>query len=241
VDLLSEEEQWEALKRWLRTNGPFIAVMVVVLLAGWFGWRWWQARGDEQAAVASVTYDKILKTFDENKVDDALAQIEALRTAHAKSAYVAAADLAAAKVFVTRNELDKAVLRLERVANQSVDEKLRPIARLRLARVLSAQAQYDKALTTLGTADMGEHQLAFLEARGDVHFAKGDRAAALREYEAARKLVPTGEQANADAGELLDLKINDLRGVPLVVPPTVEVPAALAAPTAAPAAAAGKP
>ena len=62
---------------------------------------------------------------------------------------------------MARNELDKAVERLERVANNAVDEQLRPIARLRLARVQAAQGKHDVALATLGTADMGEHQAAY--------------------------------------------------------------------------------
>jgi predicted negative regulator of RcsB-dependent stress response len=218
VDLLSEEEQWEALKRWARTNGPTILALVAVGLIGLFGWKWWQARSDQDALAANAAYEKILLTFDANKIDDAVAQIDSLRNAHPKSAYVAAADLAAAKVFVARNELDKAVQRLERVANSAPDALVRPIARLRLARVQSAQGQYDKALATLGTADMGSHQSAFAEARGDILLAKGDKAAALKEYEAARKLVPAGNATVAGVGELLDLKIGDLRALAATAP-----------------------
>jgi predicted negative regulator of RcsB-dependent stress response len=158
-----------------------------------------------------VQYEEVLKTFDSGKLDDALKQIETLRKAHPKSAYTSAADLAAAKVFVLQNNLDKAVERLERVMNEAPDLELRPIARLRLARVLSAQGQYDKALAVLGAVDSGSFKPAFLEARGDVLFAKGDKAGALQEYESARKLLPENQQGTAGVGELLDLKINDLR------------------------------
>ncbi len=109
------------------------------------------------------------------------------------------------------NELDKAATHLERVATSAGDEKLRPIARLRLARVQAAQGQYDKALATLGTADMGEHQSAYLEVRGDVQLAKGDRAAALQAYEDSRKLLTENQTGAEGVGELLDLKISDLK------------------------------
>jgi predicted negative regulator of RcsB-dependent stress response len=211
VDLLSEEEHWEALKRWLRENVPFILGLVAIGLVGWVGWKWWQSHKDEQALEASAAYEQILTTFDARKVPEALAQIEALRKAHPKSAYVSASDLAAAKVFVITNQLDKAAASLERVMNTSPDESLRPIARLRLTRVQAAQGQYDKALATLGTADMGEYQAAYAEARGDVLRAKGDHAGALKEYESARKLLPPEQQGVAGVGEMLDLKINDLR------------------------------
>ncbi len=121
------------------------------------------------------------------------------------------ADLAAARVYVSVEQFDKAIPFLERVANTSDDKPLRPIARLRLARVQSAQGQHDKALATLGTADMGEYQSAYLETRGDVLYAKGDRAGALREYEAARKLLSPEASGPQGVGSVLDLKISDLK------------------------------
>lgn len=211
MDLLSEEETWEGLKRWVRTNALQVIVMVALVLAGWYGWKWWQTRTDTQALAANDLYDRALTSFDAQKNDEAVALIETLRTDHPKSAYVAAADLAAARVFVARNELDKAVQRLERVSKEAVDVELRPIANLRLARVYSAQAQYDKALAVLGTEDKGVYQSAYLETRGDVLLAKGDRAGALAAYVGSRKLVPAAEGGAGGVGELLDLKIADLQ------------------------------
>ncbi|HMA12782.1 MAG TPA: tetratricopeptide repeat protein [Steroidobacteraceae bacterium] len=211
MELLSEEEQWESLKRWLRENVPFILGLVAVGLLAVFGWRWWQGHEDTDALEAGASYQRILATFDAGKTEDALSQVEALRRQHPKSGYVSSADLAAAKIFVLTNDLEKAVQRLERVMNESPDEQLRPIARLRLARVLTAQGQYDRALETLGTQDRGRQQPAYLEARGDVLLAKGDRAGALAAYEAAKKALPPSQSAVSGVGELLDLKINDLR------------------------------
>lgn len=211
MELLSEEEQWESLKRWLRENVPFILGLVAVGLLAVFGWRWWQGRENTNALEAGASYQRILATFDSGKIEDALSQVEALRKQHPKSGYVSSADLAAAKVFVLSNDLEKAAQRLERVMNESPDEALRPIARLRLVRVLTAQGQYDKALATLGNEDRGRHQPAYLEARGDVLLEKGDSMGALAAYEAAKKVLPESQAAVSGVGELLDLKINDLR------------------------------
>ncbi|HYP81075.1 MAG TPA: tetratricopeptide repeat protein [Steroidobacteraceae bacterium] len=211
MELLSEEEQWERLKAWMRQNVPFVLGLAAIGVLAYFALDWWKSHKDDEAVQASVQYEEVLKTFDSGKLDDALKQIETLRKAHPKSAYTSAADLAAAKVFVLQNNLDKAVERLERVMNEAPDLELRPIARLRLARVLSAQGQYDKALAVLGAVDSGSFKPAFLEARGDVLLAKGDKGGALQEYESARKLLPENQQGTAGVGELLDLKINDLR------------------------------
>jgi predicted negative regulator of RcsB-dependent stress response len=150
---------------------------------------------------------------------------------------VDAADMIAARVFVENNQLDKAVERLERVAAGAKDAKLRTVAKIRLARVQAAQGKLDVALATLGKDPMSAQEGARLEARGDVLLAKGDRAGALAEYEAARKAQPTGiADASPDTSAigLLDLKIADLKGAPLPAAPAV-------APAPAPAGAAPAP
>ena len=211
MDLLSEDEQWDALKRWVKTNGPSILVMVAVALLGYFGWQWWLERQDRLAREAGAVYTAVLADFDDEKVEQALKGIEKLHKDYPKSAYTSPADLAAANVYVNADQLDKAVPFLERVTNSAVDKPLRSIARLRLARVQSAQGQHDKALATLGTANMGVFESAYAETRGDVLYAKGDRAGALKEYEAARKLL-TPESAGKDGvGPLLELKISELK------------------------------
>lgn len=211
MELLSEDEQWDALKRWLKTNGPSILVMVAVALLGYFGWKWWQERMDQQARAAGLVFQQVLADFDSDKLDEALAGVDKLHKQYDGSAYTARADLAAANVYVNMDNLDKAVPFLERVATSADDKLLRPIARLRLARVQSALGQHDKALATLGTADMGPYQSAYLEVRGDVLYEKGDREGALKAYEEARTLL-TPESASEDGvGPLLDLKISDLK------------------------------
>ncbi len=88
------------------------------------------------------------------------------------------------------------------------------IARLRLARVQSAQGKYDDALATLKVEEPGEFAPRIADTRGDVLLAKGDRDGALREYLAAR----TGENKGRVDIELLDLKIRDLGGTPPATP-----------------------
>ena len=66
------------------------------------------------------------------------------------------------------------------------DDELKMVARLRLARVQSAQGKYDDALATLKVESAGEFAPRIADTRGDVLLAKGDRAGALKEYLAAR-------------------------------------------------------
>ena len=88
------------------------------------------------------------------------------------------------------------------------------IARLRLARVLSAQGKHDEALTTLKVEEAGDFAPRFADARGDVLLAKGDRDGALREYQAARASASDKTKEGLVDIDLLDLKIRDLGGTP---------------------------
>lgn len=218
MDLLSEEEQWERLKAWLRTNGPSILGLTALMLIGWFGWKWWQGQVAQKSLDAGAIYENIQRSFDAGTPNEALALIETLRDEYPGSPYVDAADMLAVNVHVASNELDKAEERLRRVSTGAKDEQLRPVARLRLARVQSAKGQYDEALATLGTTDMGAHEPARLEVRGDVLYAKGEREEALASYRAARQLLPEGQLGESGVGELLDLKIADLAGAPVGAP-----------------------
>jgi len=211
VDELSEQEQWDRLKAWVRTNGPQVLMLTALGLIGFYGWQWWQGRGEKQAQEASAMYQQILATLDDQQLAAGVAMIDKLRADYPKSPYVSAADLVAARVYVETNQLDKAVETLKRVASTAGDEKLRPVAQVRLARVQAAQGNYDEALATLGDKPLGAQEPARLEARGDILLAKGDKAGALASYEEARQLHPGGGDEQDSTG-LLDLKIADLKG-----------------------------
>jgi predicted negative regulator of RcsB-dependent stress response len=116
----------------------------------------------------------------------------------------------AARVHVEANELDKAATSLKSVVDTASDDEVKMIARLRLARVLSAQGKHDDALATLKVEDAGDFAPRFADTRGDVLLAKGDRDGALREYQAARA---ADKEGLVDV-DLLDLKIRDLGGTP---------------------------
>jgi predicted negative regulator of RcsB-dependent stress response len=180
-------------------------------LIAFYGWKWWQGRGEQQAQAASTMYQSILARFDVEQVDEGVALIETLRAEYPKSPYVAAADMVAARLYVESNQLDKAAETLQRVATTAVDEKLRPIAQVRLARVQAALGDYDAALATLGDKPLGTHEPARLEVLGDILLARGDLAGALARYQEARQLHPGGGD-EADSARLLDLKIADVKG-----------------------------
>jgi predicted negative regulator of RcsB-dependent stress response len=111
-----------------------------------------------------------------------------------------------ARISVESNELDKAANALKTVMDTTKDKQLALVARLRLARVQLAQGKPDEAIATVNAVDAGAFKARYDVVRGDALFAKGDKAGALREYQAAR----AGTVTQSVDAQALELKIDDL-------------------------------
>lgn len=212
MDLLSEGEQWEAFKAWLRTNGPALIGGLVLGGALFFGWRWYQNSQERAALAAATAFETVVAAYDRQDFAAGDAALETLKREHPRSIYAAAGQLAAAKVLVGRNELDAAAAALQPVIG-GTEERFSRVARIRLARIQIEQAKYDEALKTLSEGgDPGAYAGAYAHVRGDALYRKGDLEGALREYRLAREEIARNAQDGApETVALLDLKINDLQ------------------------------
>ena len=206
-DFYSEAEQWERFKGWLRTYGPWIVGGILVALAGIAAWNWYQSRQDTVAVQASAKYTQLTNALQSNDLPRAKTLSAELERDFPDSPYVDQAHLFDARMAVDANDLGKAETLLRGIMDRSKDEELALIARLRLARVQLAQNKPDDALATLNGGKAGAFEARFHDARGDVLFAKGDKAGALKEYEAAQ----AGTENRSVDAESLQLKINDLK------------------------------
>jgi len=203
-EYLSDKEQWEQIRTWVRENGLWVVAGVALAAAGLQGWRWWQARVDARGVQASAVYTRMIEALEKGDRTQAFVRLGELERDHASSPYTDQAKLIAARVYVEGNELDKAARELESVMQNSKDRELALLSRMRLARVEIAQGKPDAALATLSAAEPGAFAARYHEVRGDAYYAKGDRPAALKEYRSAAGAPELGDAA------LLDLKIADL-------------------------------
>ena len=138
-DYLSEKEQWEWVKAQVRENGPAVIVAVGLAVLLVFGWRWWQARLDNERLAAADKYMQMVHALDAGDRTQALVALGELEREHAGSPYTDQGKLLAARVYVDEGALDRAAGELASVAEHSQDQELALIARLRLARVQIAQ------------------------------------------------------------------------------------------------------
>jgi predicted negative regulator of RcsB-dependent stress response len=217
-DYLSEKEQWEWIKTQVRENAPAVLVAILAAVAMVSGWRWWQGHLDAGRLAASAGYMQMVRALEAGDRTQAMVSLGELERDHAGSPYTDQGKLLAARVYVDEGALDKAAGELASVAEHSKDSELALVARLRLARVQIAQGRAENALATLGGAQGGAFAARYHEVRGDAYYARGDKAAALREYHAA-------QEAGEGADSLLGLKIADLSADAPAAPPVAAPPA----------------
>ena len=177
----TEEQQVEVIKSWWKENGTSVLAGTVIGLVGLFGWRYYNELQQTNQEAASQAYNAM--TAQLAKGDDAaLEQAKSFISAHQGDAYAELAALQLAAAAVKAGKLDLAAEQLTQVAANG-DESIKPIAALRLARVLKDQVA---------------------EVRGDVLLGQGKPEEARDAYQMAADAG--GLQSSAE----LKLKMDDL-------------------------------
>ena len=204
-EYLSEKEQIERIKQWWRENGWFLIGGAALASIGYFGYYQYQAyqnRIAEEAGAAYRELQQVVADDDREQAEELLARIVA---DYGSNAYVDQARLLIARDNLIRNPA-RAIDELSKVVEESKDDGLVMIARMRLARVLAYDEQYDRALETLNVPDVGEFGARYSEIRGDIHAENGNVEAAISAYTDA--LLSSGN--GTINTEFLQLKLNDL-------------------------------
>ena len=181
--MAGEEEQLESLKKWWSENGKGLLAGLGIGLAAVVGWSSWQTWQRGQAELASVRYEQLVTDAAADRHDEVLAQAEALAGEFPDSAYASLASLIAARAAVRINDPGKAKRHLEWVVEHAPFPELVPVAKLRLARLKLDARDYDAAMAELGGIESASFDGGVKELQGDVHRARGDRAAARNAYE----------------------------------------------------------
>jgi predicted negative regulator of RcsB-dependent stress response len=205
-DYLTDDEQWEAAKRWLAQNGLWLIGGVVLAAAAILAWRFYQSHGNERTLRAAAEFDSITLALDHNDFAAARKAASGLLATYPGTPYADQAELTLARLSIDDGQDANAIAPLTHVMQTSKDAELKNIARLRLARVQIDQGKPDEALATLATTDNGPFAARFHETRGDALYAKKDFTGAGAEYRAALGATdPRGSDA-----QILQLKISDL-------------------------------
>lgn len=234
-EYLSEREQAEQLRHWLAANWLWMAAGVLLVVGGWYGYRWWLSEKSEKSLAAEARFTAMLEALGQNNKAEGLKIGGEITTDYRGTPYADQAALVLARLDIEGSDFAQAESRLARVAEESKDPDLRIVAQLRLARVQLAQGKHDAALATLEAARQPAIEARVEELRGDVLMARGDAAGALAAYRKAQGSVeaPTVDDSLVDA-ELLALKIDELSAAAASAPAPAAAPVPAPAPAPAP-------
>ncbi|MBM5811176.1 MAG: tetratricopeptide repeat protein [Gammaproteobacteria bacterium] len=205
-EYLSEREQAELLRQWLRENWLWLFSGIALGLGGLYGYRWWEGHHEQRSLAAEQRFTAMLAALERNARDEGVRIAGEITGEYDDTPYADQTTLVLARLDVEAGVLAQAANRLGSVMNTSRDPELALVARLRLARVQLAQGQYDAALATLDGAKPAAAAARVAELRGDVLQARGDLAGALAAYQQAQQAAAGGQ---VDP-ELLALKIESL-------------------------------
>jgi predicted negative regulator of RcsB-dependent stress response len=211
-EYLTDRDQEEALRNWWRENWRWILGGVVLGLALLGGWQYMKLHQAQRADSAAKLYSDFRGALDRNELDAATRSLATLSADHDKSPYTQQSRLLLAKKHVEANKLDEALPLLQAVVDESKDEELAWVARMRVARLLIQQGKHDDAIKLLDVEKAGAFGPQVREIRGDAQVAKGDFTAARAEYAAALADNIDGRADRMIDRTVLEMKLQDVGG-----------------------------
>lgn len=203
---LEEQEQLDQIKHFWNRYGNAITwglILVFGAVAAWNGWQYWQRK---QSSGAAMLYDEIERAVsdkDAERVERALAD---MKDKFARTTYAHQGALLAARGLTAAGKGDAAKAALVWTAEQSGDEGLQTIARLRLAALAMDASAPEEAVQWLQAPTVPEFAGLVADRLGDVYLAQGKKAEARAELEKAYQLLEAGTEYR----QLVEVKLNAL-------------------------------
>jgi len=206
---LEEQDQLDALNHfWSRFGAAISTALTVVLLslAAWNGYGYWQGR---QAAQAAAMFDEVERAA--GAADLVLAQraFDDMKQRYASTSYAPQAGLLVAKLAIDGGKDDAsaaAIAALQWVVDNASDDGYRAVAALRLSALMMEAKQYDLAQKTL-EAVRAEAFVGLAQDRlGDLYALQNKQADAKAAYLKAFSSL----DAASEYRRLIKIKLNAL-------------------------------
>lgn len=187
----TDDEQAEAIKKWLRENGSALLTGIMLGLAALFGGKAWLQYQEQQSMAASNLYAQLSNAVSQDEAAPATSVHETLLNEYSGSSYAVLAAMQIARLQLDQDNPEAARAQLQWAYDRAGDGPLKHTARLRLVRLLIARDELDQAAALLAeVTDRGSYAVIYHELEGDLAMAREDYAAAHTAYEAALQAYP---------------------------------------------------
>ncbi|RUR16400.1 tetratricopeptide repeat protein [Legionella sp. km535] len=203
---MTEDEQLEVIKKWWKRYGNLVTVFLSVILLCVAGYRYMHWHQDKLKQQASITYENMMVAFSNQNIKSVRSFANELIKDYDNTVYADVAHMTLAKIYVSKNKLDKARSELQKVAAGSEMNALKQIAKIRIARLMAAEKSYTNALNELSSIVDETYLPVINELKGDIYGATGQYQEAMHAYRLAIDEVKTNGMGNL----FLEMKTNEL-------------------------------
>jgi predicted negative regulator of RcsB-dependent stress response len=207
TDYMTEEEQVEQLKNWVKQYGPTILAGVILAFILLSGWRYWENYENKVLTNASSVYDEMLTLRAQSNANGTLVQAKKLMSHYPKTPYAQMAAFMLARDAITNKNYPEANKQLNWVIDHSKSASLREIAKTRLARIFISQNKAQDALDVLNNVDDAHFNGLIDELKGDAYLLLNNNAKAKDSYQLALQELPKEEMSQRP---LLQMKLDNL-------------------------------
>ncbi len=182
---LEEQEKIDSLKSWWGTYGTLVTVLIAAFAAGMAGvqaWNYYQKQKIEQAV---ELYDSVLQvqaSGDPKKIGDAA---RLLMEGFPSSGYASRAALISARASYDSGDLQTTKSRLQWTLDNSKEDELKDLVRLRLSSILLDEKKYGEALGLLEIKHGESFDGLYADLKGDILSVTGKVTEARSAYQTA--------------------------------------------------------
>lgn len=211
-DYRTEEERIDSLKKWLQERSKTIIAVIAMGSLSIFGWFEWQDRQRSDSSQAADLYKQLMTEFSVAKESEQAQDFEKIANQlmqdYQSTPYSMFASLLMASEAANKGEIDEAINYLQSQLEKADSDVFMHLIRLRVARLMLAQGDLDKALNLVdqGNVDAQHFSSLYFELRGDILLQQGDAESSKAAYKKALLVKDTG----ADWKSIVQIKLDDL-------------------------------
>jgi predicted negative regulator of RcsB-dependent stress response len=207
TEYMTEQEQIEQIKLWIKLYGPSIIAGIALALVGLFFWNLWENHQNKIFSRASIIYDNMQAFRLSNDTVNSSLQANKLIKHYQKTPYANMAQLMLARFDVENKNYQSAIDHLTIVAQTANMPAMQNIAKIRTARIQLSLQKTDEALHTLSSIHDKNYLDLIEETTGDIYLQKNKPLDAKNAYLLALKNLPSEDVTRKP---IIQMKIDNL-------------------------------
>ena len=189
---LDEQEQLDALQQFWRSYGRIVMAVVLAVVVGFGGTKWWEHQTKTEAQSASAAFNKLEAVQAAEDYDLLSSLSDEIITQYGDTYYADLARLNLAKTEADAGNYEEGINLLSGVVNDSRDSSLVALARLRLSALYVMTEQFESAMSALDADADASMSGLFADMRGDIYAAQELQDEARAAYQEALSLLQEG-------------------------------------------------